>query len=898
MNMKKIISWGMMLAAAFTLTNCAKEIENPNQQPEVTGYPFEIIASTVDTKTVNDDMSTKWAAEDKINLIHKESGNTEASYVSEEAFTIASEDLADGRFTGTLANPLVSGSHDWYVLYPYSSFTKTPEKSGYLPIGCEPAKNQVQIQEGNSSMAHIAGPNYPLWGNVKGVAHDEKPELVMSHVSSLIKVVVTNATETPLTVENIAFTAPVDILGTYYINFAGENVVCTNSGTQYVSKTATLNVNNGEAIEAGMSAEFYLAVRPFTAEAGSSLTLAVNGYSKVPKALTNDITFHAGKIKTLNFAYDYVAPAGEQTVTFDFTSAEELADLGITLPDVDGGTNVTSLAKGQVTLVAEGGSTITRIYNSAGKYDLRAYKGATLTFSVPSGYIITDVTLEGSATSISTSVVPSNPVVLTVAADASTQKISKITVTYAEGEVEVVPLTMNEVECANATSNSLTFTWLPVDGAVGYKVSVDGGVNYGEVQDETSYTWENLEPETEYTLYVKAIGNGLNTSDSEPVSSMATTDEEQEGVVTMSTTFTFTGSNGQKEFTVTKAPIKIAFAKGNGSNLPYDHSNEHIRVYTGNTMTFSGGTIVKIELKYSDTNYPGTGTTANGGTLSQNTTTKTWTWVGNSTTVVLTGGSKQGRYDSITVYYESNGTPPDPIQLTMSDVTCSAQTANSLTFKWDTVDGATGYEVSFDGGEAETITEKTYTAEGLDPESEYEISVKAIGDGTYYLTSDSKTCSATTTAASTVPSGNTYTKYSGTLVEGDYIIVYNSYAMTASVSSDRFTNTTVSPSNNTITNPDESIVWHIAKSGDYWTIYNDKVGKYAASTGAKNKAQLLASGTDDKSLWTVTGTSTYEFVNKKNKANGVNSNLRNNNTYGFACYATGTGGALTLYKKN
>ena len=48
---------------------------------------------------------------------------------------------------------------------------------------------------------------------------------------------------------------------------------------------------------------------------------------------------------------------------------------------------------------------------------------------------------------------------------------------------------------------------------------------------------------------------------------------------------------------------------------------------------------------------------------------------------------------------------------------------------------------------------------------------------------------------------------------------------------------------------------------------------------------------------TVTGTETYDFVNKQNEANKVNANLRNNGTYGFACYATGTGGTLSLYKK-
>jgi hypothetical protein len=148
------------------------------------------------------------------------------------------------------------------------------------------------------------------------------------------------------------------------------------------------------------------------------------------------------------------------------------------------------------------------------------------------------------------------------------------------------------------------------------------------------------------------------------------------------------------------------------------------------------------------------------------------------------------------------------------------------------------------------------------------------------------------------PETNTYTKYTGELVEGDYIVVYSDKAMKATVSSNRLSYDTVTPSNNVISNPDEAIVWHISKNGSYWIIYNASVNKYAASNGTKNQAQLLASGTDDKSLWTVSGTTTYEFVNKYNKSRNVNANLRNNGTYGFACYATSTGGALTLYKKN
>ena len=147
-----------------------------------------------------------------------------------------------------------------------------------------------------------------------------------------------------------------------------------------------------------------------------------------------------------------------------------------------------------------------------------------------------------------------------------------------------------------------------------------------------------------------------------------------------------------------------------------------------------------------------------------------------------------------------------------------------------------------------------------------------------------------------------FARYTGALTEGDYLIVYDGGAMNTTVSSDRLQYGAVSPnSNDKITINDASqaaLIWHIAASGDYWTIYSSAASKYAAGTGAKNKAQLLASGTDNKSLWTVSvGTNTYDFVNKANTAASVNATLRRNGTYGFACYATSTGGALSLYKK-
>lgn len=155
-----------------------------------------------------------------------------------------------------------------------------------------------------------------------------------------------------------------------------------------------------------------------------------------------------------------------------------------------------------------------------------------------------------------------------------------------------------------------------------------------------------------------------------------------------------------------------------------------------------------------------------------------------------------------------------------------------------------------------------------------------------------------TQAAPVAPAmGNLYALYTGDLVEGDYLIVYDGGAMNNIVQSDRLQYEDVTPIDNVITTDNAAIVWHIAPSGDYWTIYSADAEAYAASTGAKNKAQMLADGTDDKAMWTVSGNEIYEFVNKQNDSNGVNANLRKNGTYGFACYSTSTGGALSLYKK-
>ena len=144
-----------------------------------------------------------------------------------------------------------------------------------------------------------------------------------------------------------------------------------------------------------------------------------------------------------------------------------------------------------------------------------------------------------------------------------------------------------------------------------------------------------------------------------------------------------------------------------------------------------------------------------------------------------------------------------------------------------------------------------------------------------------------------------YELYSGTITEGDYVIVYDGVAMKNTVSSSRIGYQSVTISDDKISNPGAAIVWHIAASGDYWTIYNASVEKYAGGSTTKNAGALLEEVTD-YAKWSVTGSSTYDFENKGRAGGSSNTGnkwLRYNSGYGFAPYASGTGGALSLYKK-
>ena len=143
---------------------------------------------------------------------------------------------------------------------------------------------------------------------------------------------------------------------------------------------------------------------------------------------------------------------------------------------------------------------------------------------------------------------------------------------------------------------------------------------------------------------------------------------------------------------------------------------------------------------------------------------------------------------------------------------------------------------------------------------------------------------------------NDYALFTGTLAEGDYLVVYNSKAMKGSLTSgNRIDYNTITVSNDLITTDDASLVWTLSSetvSGtSYWRFCNKSTGTYAAATSTNNRATLQAS-VNDYARWSVTESNgTYDFQNKQ-----TSRYLRNNGTYGFAAYSTSTGGPLSLYR--
>lgn len=293
--MKKIFALGWMLVAALALTNCSKE---EAVAPEMEDQAFELFANAGGSRTTMADLKTSWVANDAMNVWTA----TADGYQSHGQFTIS--DVENGKFTGTLdASFDNTTANDWYVIYPYSSY-------GLMPVNSAEAGTWMYVghstpkQNGNNSQAHLSGSSAPLYGIAKNVAGSETPVFQMHHLSTFVRVRVTNNTEAPFSVASIFLTSENELAlaGSYYLDITSEAVAYKPS---QVKTEVTLTVNNGEEIAVGEQAEFYLPLAPIQFGANDEM-LTVNikttegATISVEKTIPGGTKFAAGKLNTLN----------------------------------------------------------------------------------------------------------------------------------------------------------------------------------------------------------------------------------------------------------------------------------------------------------------------------------------------------------------------------------------------------------------------------------------------------------------------------------------------------------------------------------------------------------------------------------------------------------------------
>ena len=287
--MKRIFNFGMLLAAAFALTNCAQEESYAPVQEEVSNsaVPFGIVADiNVDTKTYNDGLNTMWSKNDSIEvsyLFKAEDlpliGTIEKEGVFSKPFVTAE---ADGYFTGT------TEGLDW--LANLGAAVGVLKLSAVYPYGIEEcAAPASTVQNGYNSMAHLAGANCPLYGDVETEANAKdlfsgsfttsKP-LVLNHATSIIRVKVTNVSIDPVVINTVKFGVGSEV-------------------------RATTVVENGGELAPNEVAEVYLVANP--GEINETITFWVND-NAIEVPVTETVTLKAGMIKTMNFPYEEALP--------------------------------------------------------------------------------------------------------------------------------------------------------------------------------------------------------------------------------------------------------------------------------------------------------------------------------------------------------------------------------------------------------------------------------------------------------------------------------------------------------------------------------------------------------------------------------------------------------------
>ena len=512
-------------AAAMTFSACNRtEIENPQNEED---FYYTFALTSPETRSIlSSDENGKFGAWEDGDRLGTGIDEAKPGYAYVKVGTPATFRIYK---QGGLA-----GGEIIYAYYPYSS---SATSAAEIPMTIPSGQNQVGATFDFDAMPMVAE-GFVVPSSYAGTEDKtEMGEISLVNLGSVIdfQVFSSNATYAEETILNVKFSASGAIAGEFTkdITAVKTNDESTLAISGFSGTEATTTVANATAIGATRSeaAHVYMVVAPASDITGSVIVTtnkAVYTYN-----MSSAQTFKRAGLKSfgLNLGTCQNREAEDtDATTFVFDTTAGIESLGIELPSTGNGTNVERAVSGFIVLTGDKGtneSYYPRVWNSNGTYNFRVNRNNTITLSITNGTIkgiafdagdkfnltveegtLTGTNWEGSASSVTFT---NN--------DNDRTDINKITVSYSGGVAPVDPikLVMSDIICDNPEENetSLSFSWAAVENAEGYQVSLDGGNSYGDTQSAPSYVWNDLLAGTEYTIYVKAIGDGTNFITSE-----------------------------------------------------------------------------------------------------------------------------------------------------------------------------------------------------------------------------------------------------------------------------------------------------------------------------------------------------------------------------------------------
>jgi hypothetical protein len=250
------LGWTALLGSLMAVS-CQTALETDLAEKNVS-YDCTIEVNLDETRTANNGSGTVWVADDALAVMHTSDGST--FYTSRFYFSGSSN-----AFKGRVDN-VSDVSNDWYMFYPYAESMTSPKSVQITVPGS-------QTQTGNNSTAHLAGPDFPLFGKQLQQPASQQMSVTMANLLGVIKYRVNNNSDAPIVIKRIQLATPVPVSGTFSADLTANNIQWTAAGT--TASNLTLNVENGAEIAVEEECTFYVGTIPFTAVAGTQMKIKI-----------------------------------------------------------------------------------------------------------------------------------------------------------------------------------------------------------------------------------------------------------------------------------------------------------------------------------------------------------------------------------------------------------------------------------------------------------------------------------------------------------------------------------------------------------------------------------------------------------------------------------------------